>query len=463
MKRSRRAMLQQSACGFGLLAASELMQREALAGAVQASGHHSAGGVHHPARAKRVIFLFMHGGPSQVDTFDYKPKLQQADGEKLPFAAAANIDAVPKLMRSPWKFAQHGQSGLWVSELFPEVAKCVDDLCIIRSMHSKGQSHGQAVAMLNTGSDNFVRPSMGAWISYGLGSENADLPAFVAISPATAHGGPRNYGAAFLPARHQATAIGRNGRLGEGSIPHLFNAELPQLEQRKRLEWAQRLSQQHLSSAGSDAQIEGAIESMELAFRMQQVAPSVLNLDQEPAHIKTLYGLDDKTTENFGKQCLLARRLVEAGVRFIQISSGQVWDQHGGLREGHAKNALATDRPIAGMLRDLKARGLLDDTLIVWSGEFGRTPIAQGKDGRDHNPQGFTAWLAGGGVRGGLAYGETDEYGYYSVSQRVHMHDLHATILHILGVDHERLTFPYAGREFRLTDVYGQVVHELLA
>lgn len=442
-----------------MLAATDLLAREkqeyASGGALDA--------LHHRARAKRVIFLFMHGGPSQVDTFDYKPELTARDGQTLPFDPAPNIDAIPKLMRSPWRFARHGDAGLWVSELLPETAKCVDELCVIRSMHSNGQSHGQAVAMLNTGSDNLVRPSMGAWVSYGLGSENADLPAFVAISPATAHGGPRNYAAGFLPAIHQATAIGRNGKLGDGSIPHLNSSLLSSDEQRQRLELAQQLSRLHLERASRDDNIEGAIASMELAFRMQQVAPAVLDLNRESTQVQQLYGLGRPETDNFGRQCLLARRLVEAGVRFVQVSSGQVWDQHSGLREGHAKNALATDRPIAGLLRDLKHRGLLEETLVVWGGEFGRTPIVQGKDGRDHNPQGFTMWLAGGGVRGGTAYGETDEFGYYATQNRVHVHDLHATILHLLGIDHERLTYPYAGRNFRLTDVYGQVVREIIA
>lgn len=450
---SRRRLLQSAATGFGYLAFAGL-QGEAAAETLRAP--------HHAPRAKRVIFLFMHGGPSQVDLFDYKPQLTRDDGKTLPFKAADNISAKLTLMKSPWKFAQHGESGLWVSELMPQVAKQVDDLCVIRSMHSRGQSHGQAVCMLHTGTDNFVRPSVGAWLSYGLGSENDNLPGFVSIGPPTAHGGPRNFGSAFLPAVHQATTIGRAGKLGTGQIQNMVSGENLAAQQ-QQLNFLQSLNREHLSQAGPDEQIEGAIKSFELAFRMQQTAPEVLNVDAEPEHMQKLYGLDRKETANFGRQCLLARRLAEAGVRYIQVSTGNVWDQHSGLKSGHERNALEVDRPIAGLLADLKQRGLLNDTLVVWSGEFGRTPIAQGTNGRDHNPQGFCAWLAGGGVKGGLAYGNTDEYGYYAAENRVHMHDLHATILHLLGLDHERLTYRYAGRDFRLTDVYGNVVHDVIA
>ncbi len=449
---SRRRLLQNTATGFGYLAFAGL-QGEAAAETLRAP--------HHAPRAKRVIFLFMHGGPSQVDLFDYKPQLTRDDGKTLPFKAAANISAKLTLMKSPWKFAQHGESGLWVSELMPQVAKQVDDLCVIRSMHSRGQSHGQAVCMLHTGTDNFVRPSVGAWLSYGLGSENDNLPGFVSIGPPTVHGGPRNFGSAFLPAVHQATTIGRAGKLGTGQIQNMVSGENLAAQQ-QQLNFLQSLNREHLSQAGPDEQIEGAIKSFELAFRMQQTAPEVLNVDAEPEHMQKLYGLDRKETSNFGRQCLLARRLAEAGVRYIQVSTGNVWDQHSGLKSGHERNALEVDRPIAGLLADLKQRGLLNDTLVVWSGEFGRTPIAQGTNGRDHNPQGFCAWLAGGGVKGGLAYGNTDEYGYYAAENRVHMHDLHATILHLLGLDHERLTYRYAGRDFRLTDVYGNVVHDVI-
>jgi hypothetical protein len=449
--------LQSSACGFGYLAFAGLAAR-AASGTPQSAIHIP----HFEPKAKRVIFLFMHGGPSHVDLFDYKPQLQKDDGKNLPFEAAPNVGAGLRLMKSPWKFARHGESGLWMSELLPHLSRHADDLCVVRSMHSRGQSHGQAVCMLHTGTDNFVRPSVGAWVSYGLGTENGNLPGFVSISPPSGHGGPRNYGSAFLPAEYQATTVGRSGNLGSGRIENLAAGD-SLASQRRQLDLIQSMNRDHLAASGGDAQIEGAIESFELAFRMQQTAPAVMDISREPESIQKLYGVGQKETDNFARQCILARRLCEAGVRYVQVSTGNVWDQHGGLKAGHEKNCRATDQPIAALLTDLKARGLLDDTLVVWGGEFGRTPIAQGTNGRDHNPQGFTMWLAGGGTRGGHAHGETDEYGYYAVQNRVHMHDLHATILHLLGINHERLTYRYAGRDFRLTDVYGNVVQEVIA
>ncbi len=426
---------------------------------------------HVKPRIRRVIFLFMHGGPSHVDTFDYKPLLARDDGKPLPFALPPNIDAVPKLLNGPWKFKQRGQSGLWISDLLPNMASQADSLCVIRSMHTNGQSHGQAVGMINTGSDNLVRPSIGAWISYALGSEHPDLPAHVAIGPATAHGGPRNYGAAFLPAMHQATVIGSNGKFGDGKIPNLDGPNLdgPNLDgpvdarrMERRFDMVQALNRHHLETSGPDREIEGAIEAVDLASRMRLAAPEIFDLDQESERVRRDYGIGQTATDSYGRGCLLARRLAEAGVRFITVSSGQVWDQHGNLEQGHNKNAAATDRPIAALIGDLKRRGLWEDTLIVWGGEFGRTPVVQGKNGRDHNPQGFSMVLGGGGVKGGFAHGETDDYGYYARRDRVHMHDLHATILHLLGIDHERLTYRYAGRDFRLTDVHGQVIEEIL-
>jgi hypothetical protein len=415
-----------------------------------------------PRRVRRVIFLFMHGGPSHVDTFDYKPLLARDDGKPLPFALPPNIDAVPKLLNGPWKFKQREQSGLWVSSLLPNMAKEADSLCVLRSMHTKGQSHGQAVGMINTGSDNLVRPSVGAWVSYALGCEHPDLPAHVAIGPATAHGGPRNYGAAFLPAMHQASVIGSNGKLGDGKIPHL-EGPLDAAQISQRFELVKAMNERHRLASGPDREIEGAIEAVDLASRMRLAAPEVFDLERESASTQQAYGIGNKATESFGRSCLLARRLAEAGVRFITVSSGQVWDQHSNLESGHNKNAAATDLPVAELIRDLKRRGLWDETLIVWGGEFGRTPVVQGANGRDHNPQGFTVVLSGGGVKSGFAFGETDDYGYYALHDRVHMHDLHATILHLLGIDHERLTYRYAGRDFRLTDVHGRVVHEVLA
>lgn len=452
---SRREILKYSA-GAGALALSGLSGKT-----LEAAGSPRLH-PHVPARAKRVIFLFMHGGPSQVDTFDYKPELQARDGQALPFDAAPNIDAKPVLMKSPWKFAQYGESGRWVSELLPYTARMADELCVVHSVHSRGQSHGQAVSMLHTGSDNLVRPSVGAWVSYGLGPISPNLPAFVSIAPASGHGGPRNYGAAFLPAEHQATPIGRQGKLGEAQVENL-KPLMPSVEQRRQLDLVQSLNKDHLAFAGRDPQLQGTMESYELAFRMQLAAPEVLDLSRETQATQELYGIHKKETENFGRQCLLARRMVEAGVRYIELSTGNVWDQHGDLKNGHEKNSLATDQPIAGLLADLKQRGLLEETLVVWTGEFGRTPIAQGSNGRDHNPQGFTAWLAGGGAKPGITYGATDDFGYYAVKDRVHMHDLHATMLHLMGLEHTKLTYRYAGRDFRLTDIYGEIVNGIIA
>ncbi len=422
-------------------------------------GANALDGLHFPARAKRVIFLFMHGGPSQVDTFDYKPQLIQDDGKPLPFEKPrVQFSQTGNLLKSPWAFAQHGESGAWVSELFPEVAKCVDDLCFIKSMHGSNEAHGGALLKIHTGSDTFVRPSMGAWISYGLGSENENLPSFVTINATLGHGGVQNFGSAFLPAEHQATRI---GNLASG-ISNLKNPELSEADLRAQLDLAQSLNQGHLKSVGRDSSLEARIQSMELAFRMQAEAPGVLDQSGETESTLKMYGIDAKETENFGKQCLLARRLSEAGVRFVQVSHSY-WDQHDALRAQHQELAKQVDLPIAGLLQDLKARGLLDETLVIWGAEFGRTPTAQGTDGRDHNPHGFTYWMAGGGVKRGFSYGETDEYGYYAKENRVHVHDFHATLMHLLGIDHEKLTYRYGGRDFRLTDVHGRVVHELLA
>jgi len=458
MNINRREHLKQLALGGVGLSMAGLTGRT-----LEAAGSSDARVLHHSPTAKRVIFLFMHGGPSHVDTFDFKPELQKRDGGELPFETPANIDAKRKLMKSPWKFAQHGESGQWVSELLPNIAEHVDDLCVIKSMHSRGQSHGQAVSMLHTGSDNLVRPSVGAWVSYGLGKENHDLPAFVSIGPSSGHGGPRNYGSAFLPAEHQGTTIGRQGKIGDGKIDFLNPKEKQPEREERRLSLIQSFNESHLNRLGPDKRIKGMMEAYDLASRMQRVAPEVLDLSNETDETQKLYGIGTKETDNFGRQCLLGRRMLEAGIRFVELSTGNVWDQHGGLQQGHTRNSLATDQPIAGLLADLKARGLLEDTLVVWTGEFGRTPTVQGSNGRDHNPQGFCCWLAGGGVKPGISYGATDDFGYHAAVDRVHMHDLHATILHTLGIDHEKLTYRFAGRDFRLTDVAGRVVHEVLA
>ena len=472
---SRRRFLSQSGCGFASLALAGLLNetRATPPGPPLARGGNTMALPHVAPRAKRVIFLFMHGAPSQVDTFDYKPRLQKEDGGKLPFKANPLLDAKSlKLLGSPWKFKQYGETGSWVSELFPNVAQHVDDLAFIHSLHTKGVSHGQAVSMLHTGSDSLVRPSVGAWVSYGLGSENRDLPGYISITPPKGHGGPRNYGSAFLPASHQATAIGHSGMKAKDAKISFLTPPAPPLgkggksrvaSQRKQLALLQSMNRDHLRRAKEDEQLEGVIESYELAFRMQSAVPKIMDLSKESKATLDSYGIGEKATDNFGRECLLARRFAEAGVRYIQVSFKQNgWDQHSNLFNGHTNNAKAVDKPIAGLLADLKRRGLLDDTLVWWGGEFGRTPIVQGKNGRDHNPQGFTHWMAGGGVMPGVHHGKTDEYGYHAIHNKVHMHDLHATVLHLLGLDHTKLTYRYAGRDFRLTDVYGEVVREIL-
>jgi hypothetical protein len=421
-----------------------------------------------------MIFLFMQGGPSQVDTFDYKPRLEQDDGKQMPFddaRAIANTGArgsQQRVMKSPWKFARHGQSGHWVSDLFPHQAACVDDLCFLHGVHTEGVAHGPATLFLHCGSTNLIRPSVGSWLSYGLGTENDNLPAFVSIAPSAGNGGPRNYGQAFLPAVHQGTALGKaGGPARDATIRNLANSELSIADQRRQLDLIRDLNAAQLRQSSGDSDLEAALQSYELAWRMQTNVPGVLDLAAESAATHALYGIGEKATDNFGRQCLMARRLCEAGVRYIQVTYGDntanpAWDQHSNLPK-HADHALAVDRPIAGLLMDLKQRGLLEDTLVWWGAEFGRTPYAEKNGtGRDHNPGGFTMWLAGGGVKPGFAYGETDEFGHAAVSGRVHMHDVHATLLHLLGLDHEKLTYRYAGRDFRLTDVAGRVVEEIL-
>lgn len=461
---SRRQMLKSSACGFGYMALAGLSGEAAL----KSQSPLMTKTPHFEPRAKRVIFLFMHGGPSQVDTFDYKPRLNKEDGQRLPFKAAKNIEKSSqenlRLMKSPWKFKQRGESGLWISELFDNVAEHADDLCVINSMHTNGQSHGQAVMKLHTGSDSLVRPSVGSWMVYGLGTENNNLPGFISICPSRGHGGVRNYGSAFLPAAYQGTAIGdADTAAKEAQIRFLDNNGASVSQQRKQLGLLQAMNERHLAQVQVDNEIEGVINSYELAFRMQSEVPTLMDLNSETKETQALYGIDDKTTESFGRQCLMARRFAEAGVRYIEVALGNNrWDQHSGLKNGHERNSKMVDKPIAGLLADLKQRGLLEDTLVVWGGEFGRTPIAQGKNGRDHNPQGYSMWLAGAGVKRGHVHGATDEYGYYATRDKVHIHDLHATLLHLMGMDHKRLTYRYAGRDFRLTDVYGDVVTEIL-
>lgn len=463
---TRRAVLQRAACGFGALALSDLLR---------AAGARSPLAPKAPMfapRAKRVIFVFMQGGPSHVDTFDYKPELDRRDGASIDFEGVrfGTFGKLSKrrLMKSLWGFRRHGECGRPVSELFPHQAAIVDKLCFIHSMHTEGVAHGPATLFLHTGATNLVRPSMGSWISYGLGTFHQDLPAFVTIGPSATKGGPRNYSAAFLPAVYQGTSIGAAGAApSEMTIRHLRNRLYSAGRHRRQFDLVQALNDAQGSRGPADDRLEADIESFELAFRMQMTAPRVLDLERESEATRSLYGIGEAPTDAFGRQCLLARRLAESGVRFVQVnyadeSTNPRWDQHTNMPL-HAVHARATDKPVAALITDLEARGLLDDTLVWWGGEFGRTPFAQGKDGRDHNPRGFTVWLAGGGVKRGFAHGATDEIGHRAVENKVHMHDLHATILHLLGIDHERLTYRYAGRDFRLTDVHGRVVHEILA
>jgi hypothetical protein len=469
---SRRELLKGASCGFGYLALAGLAAERAAAEAIDPLAPKAP--LFAP-KAKRVIFLFMQGGVSQVDSFDYKPRLEKDDGQQMPFddarvlANTGKRNSSHRVMKPLWKFSQHGQSGRWGSELFPEINRHVDDLCFVHSMHTEGVAHGPATLFLHCGSTNAVRPSMGSWALYGLGTENRNLPGFVTIGPSAGNGGARNYGNAFLPAVYQGTPLGKAGApASEATIRNLANRDLDPASQRVQFDLLRKINAEQLRGRPGDSELEAVIASYELAWRMQGHAPEVLDLSRESKETLNLYGIGEGPTDNFGRQCLLARRLCESGVRFIQVTHGDnsanpAWDQHSNLPK-HGDHARAVDRPIAGLLADLKARGLLDDTLVWWGSEFGRTPYAEKNGtGRDHNPGGFTVWLAGGGVKPGFAFGATDEFGHAAVEDKVHMHDLHATILHLLGLDHEKLIYHYSGRPFRLTDVHGRVVREIIA
>ena len=460
---SRRALLQQSAAGFGLLGLRVLMASEQVpANSLAPKTPHFA------QKAKRVIFLLMKGGPSSVDTFDPKPRLRLDHGKPLPFKRGLTFadDSVGGLMQSLWEFSQYGNSGIPVSALFPNVASCADDLCIIRSVVGDGVDHGAAMLQLHTGVFSFKRPSVGSWVLYGLGTENQDLPGFITIKPSGGHGGQNNWSSSFLPSEYQGTSIGLSGmkveEIEKEPMPYLVSKGLSPEDQRYELDMLQKMNRRHAELNNHDPDLEARIGTFELAFRMQTKAPAAFEVETESEETKKLYGLENEVTRDFGWQCLLARRLSERGVRFVQCTLGD-WDQHAGLHKLHAQHAMEVDKPIAGLLRDLKARGLLKDTLVIWGGEFGRSPWMQGGDGRDHNPYGYTMWMAGGGVKPGFIYGATDEFGYHAVQNRMHIHDLHATILHLMGLDHERLTYRYAGRDFRLTDVAGVVHHDIMA
>ncbi len=471
---SRRSVLQSIASGFGYLAFAGLAQQ---ATADQAGAERSAGGegalaprpTHFSPRAKRVIFLCMNGGPSHIDLFDPKPELKQ-------LAAAKSGPAGPTFMPSPFQFSQHGESGQWISELLPELSRHADDLCIINSMQTDLPNHSQAFIQMHTGSFQFTRPSLGAWCLYGLGTENSNLPGFITINPPSDNGGARNFGSAFLPAIYQGTKIGTNQipgfyaailKVDSEPGPPLKNVESRRLalpQQRAQLDLVRDLNRHRLAQDPHHTAIEAAIESFELAFRMQGEIPELMDLSDESDTMLRQYGIGaGSPCDRFGRQCLMARRLAEAGVRFIEITAPVGWDHHFRLQEELPAACAATDRPVAALLADLKQRGMLDDTLVIWAGEFGRTPYAQSGTGRDHNSQGYSLWMAGGGIQGGLQYGATDEVGAKAVDRPVHLHDWHATILHLLGLDHKRLTFNHAGRDFRLTDVYGNVVQDLIS
>jgi hypothetical protein len=458
---TRRDLLRHAGAGFGGLALAALLQEGGALAATDASNPLAPRLPHFAPRAKRVIFLFMPGGPSQVDTFDPKPRLTADDGKPAP---KAYLGQQRMLLASPWRFARHGQSGIDVSELFPHTARQVDRLCVIRSMVTDDPNHPGGCLLMNTGERVFSRPSLGAWVTYGLGSENENLPGFMAIGPGPLIEGARQYGASFLPAAHQGTFVSDM----ETPIRNLANARVSPAQQRRDLDALARFNELHRASRADDSRLTARIAAFELAYRMQSEAPEAFELAGETPATRRLYGLDEPATATFGRQCLLARRLVERGVRFVQLyhTTGgfQPWDQHSDLKGGHEKNALATDLPVAGLLADLQARGLLEETLVIWGGEFGRTPAREGNaDGRDHHPYGFTMWLAGGGVKGGMIHGATDDFGWDAIEGRVHVHDLHATILHLLGLDHERLTYRHAGRDYRLTDVSGTVVRDIFA
>lgn len=455
---SRRQMLSRTALGFGHIAAMTMLGKSLSASGTPVIPQFVP-------RAKRVLYLFMHGGPSHLDTFDFKPLLVRDSGKPLPYAKPrVQFAATGNLMKSPFEFARHGQSGAWVSSLFPHVAQHVDKLCFLKAMHGTNAAHGGALLKLHTGSDNFVRPSMGSWVSYGLGTDNQDLPSFITICPTLGHGGVRNFSSSFLPGEHQGTALGHSGTPAQDVAVHnILNAEIKRPAPASRIELISRLHKLHTDHFGIESELEARIKSFELAFRMQSAAPEAMDWQSESELTRKLYGVEESATRNFGIQCLMARRFLERGVRFVQVSHSYKWDQHSDLENQHSKNAAEVDKPIAGLLADMAARGLLEETLVIWGGEFGRTPTAQGSDGRDHNPHAFTMWLAGGGTRPGFSYGSTDDYGFYTESDAVDVHDFHATLLAILGIDHERLTFRHAGRDFRLTDVHGKVVRDILA
>ena len=466
---SRREMLTRCGAGTGFLGLAGLLANPNLASAELAA---PTGGAANPLdpkqphfrpRAKHIIHVYMNGGPSQVDTFDPKPALAKYEGQRPDSIANLKTEnGTGGLRPSPFKFHQHGQAGLPVSEIFPEVAQCGDDLCVIRSMHTNVPNHEPSMFMMNSGHVQSVRPSYGSWLVYGLGAENQNLPGYVVLGSGRPVNGAANWSNRFLPGIYQGTHLDLPVNFQPRDVmPHLANSQLSVGSQRRQLDLIQSMNALQIERRGHEPLLDARIASLEMAFRMQTAAPEAFDISQETKETHELYGVQKGP---FAQNCLLARRLVERGVRMVQIYTGnfQPWDTHGDNDNQHRNLAAGVDRPIAALLRDLKQRGLLDETLILWGGEFGRTPAAQGT-GRDHNHWGFSVWLAGGGVKGGMAYGATDEFGYIAVEDRVHVHDLHATMLHLMGIDHEKLTYHYSGRDFRLTDVHGQVIHDIIA
>ena len=473
---SRRQLLKSTGCGFGYLAAAGLAAQDALGAHVMNSSANplAASLPTTKPRIKRVIFLFMQGGPSHVDSFDYKPILEKRDGEMLEFDDARTLAKTrqikkQRVFKNLWEFKKYGQCGQYVSELFPHIAQHVDDICFLKGMHTEGVAHGPSTLFLHTGSINMIRPSVGSWVIYGLGCENQNLPGFITIQPSMGNGGPRNFSNAFLPAVYQGTQIGRAGTPAEqAKIKNLFNKSFDYKSQKSQFDLLRAINLEQNAQSPGETELEAVINSYELAWRMQNNAPEILDFSNEPEHVKSIYGIGEKGTDDFGKQCLMARRLAEAGVRYIQVNYGDNsnnprWDQHSNMPK-HKEHAFNTDKPVAGLIQDLKQRGLLEDTLVWWGGEFGRTPYAQNNGtGRDHNSYGFTSFFAGGGLKPGFSFGETDEFGHHAIANKVHMHDWHATLLHMFGLNHEELTYRFDGRDFRLTDIHGRVVKEIFS
>ncbi len=455
---SRREWLRKTTCGMGLVALADLCH----ANTERPKSLLAPKRPHFEPKAKRLVFLHMRGGPSHMETFEYKPELYRRAGQE----GNGKGKGKRRLVGNNWNWQKHGQSGLWISDMLPHIAKHADELCVLSGMHTDSGNHTPAMLQLHTGSFQFARPSLGSWVMYGLGTENANLPGFISLSPPLINGGSKNYGAAFLPAAFQGAAIGDiKTPIAKARIDHLKNPYLSRSEQRAQRDFIQRLNQRYSERDPSETDADGVIESFERGFSMQSELPEVMRLDDESKSTLEAYGIGaGRKSDNFGRQCLLTRRMLEAGVRHVEVCD-EFWDQHGKLKAGHGARAAATDQPIAALISDLKLRGLLDDTLILWGGEFGRTPdtAKADLDGRDHNPKGYTMFLVGGGVKRGIQFGATDELGYQAVEGRMHLHDLHATILHLMGLDHEQLTYRYAGRDFRLTDVHGKVASEIIA